>query len=97
MSSEKAAPTGGDVGFVVADEFQQPSQQLHPYRGPGSKLDKETQLEDDVPPDGGTAAWLVVLGGWCCSFNSMGWMNSKPSRVSMLTTFREVRILKRSI
>ncbi|KAJ5148547.1 hypothetical protein N7448_000125 [Penicillium atrosanguineum] len=29
-----------------------------------------------VPPDGGTAAWLVVLGAWCCSFSSPGWVNS---------------------
>lgn len=26
-------------------------------------------------PDGGTAAWLVVLGGWCCLFCSFGWIN----------------------
>jgi hypothetical protein len=28
------------------------------------------------PPDGGLAAWLVILGVWCCSFCSYGWMNS---------------------
>lgn len=28
------------------------------------------------PPDGGAMAWLVVLGGWCCSFSSPGWINS---------------------
>ncbi|KAI0185487.1 major facilitator superfamily domain-containing protein [Xylaria flabelliformis] len=28
------------------------------------------------PPDGGAVAWLVVLGGWCCSFSSPGWINS---------------------
>ncbi|WAO91276.1 Transporter mch4 [Fusarium falciforme] len=27
-------------------------------------------------PDGGTAAWLVVLGAWCTSFCSFGWLNS---------------------
>jgi hypothetical protein len=27
-------------------------------------------------PDGGLAAWLVILGVWCCSFCSYGWMNS---------------------
>jgi MFS family permease len=26
-------------------------------------------------PDGGTEAWLVVLGGWCCLFVSFGWIN----------------------
>lgn len=29
------------------------------------------------PPDGGFAAWCVVLGAWCTSFCSFGWMNSK--------------------
>ncbi|KAK7418598.1 hypothetical protein QQZ08_011182 [Neonectria magnoliae] len=27
-------------------------------------------------PDGGAAAWLVVLGAWCTSFCSFGWLNS---------------------
>ncbi|KAF7557994.1 hypothetical protein G7Z17_g280 [Cylindrodendrum hubeiense] len=27
-------------------------------------------------PDGGLAAWLVVLGAWCASFCSFGWLNS---------------------
>ncbi|UNI18554.1 hypothetical protein JDV02_004817 [Purpureocillium takamizusanense] len=35
--------------------------------------------EDAGPPDGGGAAWLVVLGAWCCSFSSPGWINSVGS------------------
>ena len=35
-----------------------------------------TGLEDAGPLDGGAAAWLVVLGAWCCSFSSPGWINS---------------------
>ncbi|KAI0445802.1 major facilitator superfamily domain-containing protein [Xylaria telfairii] len=31
---------------------------------------------DAGPPDGGAVAWLAVLGGWCCSFSSPGWINS---------------------
>ena len=27
-------------------------------------------------PDGGLAAWTVVLGTWCTSFCSFGWLNS---------------------
>ncbi|KAH7131116.1 major facilitator superfamily transporter [Dactylonectria macrodidyma] len=27
-------------------------------------------------PDGGLKAWLVVLGAWCTSFCSFGWLNS---------------------
>lgn len=29
-----------------------------------------------VAPDGGMEAWLVVLGAWCASFCSYGWINS---------------------
>ncbi|KAL2673767.1 hypothetical protein Neosp_012211 [[Neocosmospora] mangrovei] len=54
---------------------------------PDSSLGGETErdTEDpqhpvpDVPPDGGAAAWLVVLGAWCCSFSSPGWINSVGS------------------
>ncbi|KAI1203409.1 major facilitator superfamily domain-containing protein [Nemania serpens] len=34
---------------------------------------------DAGPPDGGATAWLAVLGGWCCSFCSPGWINSVGS------------------
>jgi hypothetical protein len=34
------------------------------------------KVTDAGPPDGGTAAWLNVLGAWCCSFSSPGWANS---------------------
>lgn len=47
------------------------------------KLDLEdgsTQLEPKPAaggaPDGGLTAWLVVLGAWCTSFCSFGWINS---------------------
>jgi MFS transporter, MCT family, aspergillic acid transporter len=75
MSFEKPTPKSSDVG----GEFQPTPDESQLSHGPGNNLDKEAQLEDDAPPDGGAAAWLVVLGGWCCSFNSMGWMNSKMS------------------
>lgn len=29
------------------------------------------------PPDGGFAAWCVVVGAWCTSFCSFGWLNSE--------------------
>lgn len=32
--------------------------------------------DDDDFPDGGFDAWLVVLGAWCVSFCSYGWINS---------------------
>lgn len=43
---------------------------------PGTKPGDATILEDAGPPDGGTTAWIVVLGAWCCSFSSPGWINS---------------------
>jgi hypothetical protein len=60
------------------------------------QLPEPDSVEDDtlpcVPdiPDGGTAAWLVVLGAWCVSFCSYGWINSEFSsgcifRLEMLT------------
>lgn len=27
-------------------------------------------------PDGGSEAWLVIVGGWCCLFVSFGWITS---------------------
>lgn len=30
-------------------------------------------------PDGGVTAWLTVLGAWCVTFCSFGWINSKYS------------------
>lgn len=49
---------------------------------PGDKPGDAVKSEDAVPPDGGTAAWLVVLGAWCCSFSSPGWVNSAYSSSS---------------
>ncbi|RTE85420.1 hypothetical protein BHE90_000047 [Fusarium euwallaceae] len=54
---------------------------------PDSSLGGETEKDTenprepvrDGPPDGGAAAWLVVLGAWCCSFSSPGWINSVGS------------------
>ena len=43
---------------------------------PGDRPGDGKKLEDVAPPDGGAAAYLVVLGAWCCSFSSPGWVNS---------------------
>ncbi|RHZ45707.1 uncharacterized protein CDV56_101661 [Aspergillus thermomutatus] len=43
---------------------------------PGDKPGDATKLDDTGPPDGGAAASLVVLGAWCCSFSSPGWINT---------------------
>lgn len=49
---------------------------------PRDKPGDATKLEDASPPDGGLTAWLVVLGAWCCSFSSPGWINSMYSASS---------------
>jgi len=79
MSLEKAAPTDSDTGEGV-------------FQTPDNKSDNEVQLQaDDGPPDGGTGAWLAVLGAWCCSFTSFGWMNSKLRRpVPKLTSMQHL-------
>ncbi|RDW62414.1 MFS transporter-3 [Coleophoma cylindrospora] len=41
------------------------------------------KLADAGPPDGGTAAWLVVLGAWCCSFSSPGWVNTWTNSIAL--------------
>jgi hypothetical protein len=28
-------------------------------------------------PDGGAVVWLAILGAWCTSFCSFGWLNNK--------------------
>jgi hypothetical protein len=52
-----------------------------PFNNEKSDLeDGSTQFEAKPatggPPDGGLTAWLVVLGAWCTSFCSFGWINS---------------------
>ncbi|KAI0506251.1 major facilitator superfamily domain-containing protein [Xylaria bambusicola] len=44
-----------------------------------TSVDATKPAADAGPPDGGLTAWLVVLGGWCCSFSSPGWVNSVGS------------------
>ncbi|KAJ0412993.1 major facilitator superfamily domain-containing protein [Aspergillus carlsbadensis] len=38
--------------------------------------DPSPQPDLHTPPDGGVVAWLVILGCWCASFCSFGWLNS---------------------
>lgn len=43
---------------------------------PDSQADDRDDQDDSVP-DGGIAAWLIVVGGWCAMFSSYGWLHSK--------------------
>ncbi|KPM46531.1 hypothetical protein AK830_g116 [Neonectria ditissima] len=46
-------------------------------------------------PDGGTTAWLVVLGAWCTSFCSFGWLNKlwQPLGVGVFQEYYESDLL----
>lgn len=68
---EKAAQPESDLG---GETERDPEDARGPI--PGDKPGDATKLEDAGPPDGGAVAWLVVLGAWCCSFSSPGWINS---------------------
>ena len=46
------------------------------HQSDGSSTHQKTPADVDAAPDGGLAAWLVVLGGFCVSFCSFGWLNS---------------------
>ncbi|KAI8309488.1 Fujikurins efflux protein [Colletotrichum sp. SAR11_59] len=46
-----------------------------PEKGHGGPPVKPSYPGSDAP-DGGATAWLVVLGAWCTSFCSFGWVNS---------------------
>lgn len=52
------------------------------------RMEKRADVADDgdgdeaarpqhVAPDGGTRAWLVIVGIWCTAFCSFGWLNSE--------------------
>ncbi|KAL3256749.1 hypothetical protein ABHI18_007354 [Aspergillus niger] len=43
----------------------------------------------DPPPDGGFAAWSVVLGAWCAYFCTFGWINS----IGTFQTYYETTLL----
>lgn len=50
--------------------------------GPTTSSVESSDVEDEEEtPDGGAKAWLMILGAWCCSFCSYGWLNSKLSCV----------------
>ncbi|POR35487.1 hypothetical protein TPAR_04325 [Tolypocladium paradoxum] len=72
---EKAAQPGSAPGSETERDLEEDA------REPVSddRVGDATKLQAPGPPDGGAAAWLVVLGAWCCSFCSPGWINSMGS------------------
>ncbi|KAH8651177.1 major facilitator superfamily domain-containing protein [Xylariales sp. PMI_506] len=67
-----SAPLTDDRGSASArskDDFA-PGQDTAVEKGP------DPVFPGSDAPDGGVVAWLVVLGAWCVSFCSFGWLNS---------------------
>lgn len=56
--------------------------------GPATSSSVESSDAEDEgeTPDGGAKAWLMILGAWCCSFCSYGWLNSKFPHVSVVSS-----------
>jgi hypothetical protein len=72
-ASSIASVASGDIGR----DFEGPE---------GGVLSKE-RASVDGPPEGGSQAWTVVLGAWCCSFCCYGWINSEWLTCSSATCF----------
>lgn len=53
--------------------------------------EKATTPKGNDAPDGGTAAWLVILGAWCSAFCSFGWLNCAYTR--LVLRHAEYRVL----
>ncbi|KAL4921344.1 major facilitator superfamily domain-containing protein [Aspergillus aurantiobrunneus] len=59
----------------ISDTTSNSSEKQSPIAIPDAEKATEPSPPRDVP-DGGTVAWLLVLGCWCTSFSSFGWLNS---------------------
>lgn len=56
---------------------------------PSNSGKEEPAKETDEAPDGGLAAWSVVLGSWCVLFCSFGWINCEFLLVVYTTAPRQ--------
>lgn len=59
---------------VVAHDGDEESQRQVDDSSDATAVDEDKS--GGAAPDGGMQAWLVVLGAWCASFCSYGWINS---------------------
>ncbi|KID82968.1 Major facilitator superfamily domain, general substrate transporter [Metarhizium guizhouense ARSEF 977] len=70
VQGEWIAETGAQVSRQVSRQASR-----RDVETASQELSDSTDDDDDFP-DGGLEAWLVVLGAWCVSFCSYGWINS---------------------
>lgn len=71
-NGRKASPTEKDNIHTSRLESTPVAKEEH------SNLPKQPEPTGSAhnAPDGGRTAWLVILGNWCTSFCSFGWVNS---------------------
>jgi hypothetical protein len=68
---EPAAPNGNQPS-----EMEIESTDYHDIKLPDVETSTPPKPRGKAPPYGTAAAWLVVLGAWCISFCSFGWLYS---------------------
>lgn len=71
-TTDQASLPGGDDSKAWS-AYQKVSTMAPPPALEFETIDHEP-LPDEAP-DGGSRAWLVVLGSWCCNFVVSGWLN----------------------
>ncbi|KAG6041230.1 hypothetical protein E4U41_005513 [Claviceps citrina] len=79
------AEAGAQASRQVSRQISRRDVEASSHEPPDSTDDDDD--DDDDFPDGGLDAWLVVLGAWCVSFCSYGWINKKRfSRIIVMAT-----------
>ncbi len=74
MSSLSAAdPTHASAAEL---DLESKPDSVHGNKVPDDATDQKPQQVAHHFPEGGLKAWLVVLGCWCTSFASFGFVNS---------------------
>ncbi|KAB8260977.1 major facilitator superfamily domain-containing protein [Aspergillus pseudonomiae] len=63
-ATDQSLPTRNDSSSAETSAGHERNEKNEPWTPP------------DEAPDGGVAAWLMVLGAWCVLFCSFGWINS---------------------
>ncbi|KNG89131.1 putative monocarboxylate transporter [Aspergillus nomiae NRRL 13137] len=63
-ATDQCLPTRNDSSSAETSAGHERNEKNEPWTPP------------DEAPDGGVAAWLMVLGAWCVLFCSFGWINS---------------------
>ncbi|KAG5946942.1 hypothetical protein E4U53_006503 [Claviceps sorghi] len=66
-----------DQAYYPVEKMSEADAETMPADHEQQQQRRQQEEESEPPaPDGGTAAWLAVLGAWCTMFCSFGWINS---------------------